>query len=111
VTFQPKRRKPMRQKSEKRRVEEQAYEAAKLIVIDRDGRVCAARDLVPEVRCQGTLECHHRAYRSRAPGLYADPANLMLLCWAHHEWVTDEVDTEKAHALGLAVHSWDATSG
>lgn len=63
-------------------------------VRERDRR-CRGRDLVPEVRCRGALQVHHINRRRKDN----DPANLVLLCAAHHGWVHDNI--EAARGLDL----------
>ncbi len=70
------------------------------------GPVCEAR----LDGCDGwAVDCHELLRRSQG-GSLTDPANLLLLCRTHHDWITTH--PAEAVALGLSRWSWqrdDAT--
>lgn len=55
--------------------------------------------------CSGGLEVHEVTRRSVRPGSHLDDDQTMVLCSAHHRWVTE--NPLAAHDLGLARWSWE----
>lgn len=41
---------------------------------------------MPEVECHGPLDADEYDLRSARPGGHLDPANVQMLCRAHHDW-------------------------
>lgn len=78
----------------------------KLVVAECGGR-CVARKIVPEVRCWSWagLEVHELVDRSVRPGVHLDSSFGVLLCGAHHEWVSS--DATRAREVGLSFFSYD----
>lgn len=67
--------------------------------------VCAGAQLVPDVKCRGSLDPHEPLTRARG-GSITDPSNLMWLCRAHHDFAHAFPDA--AYEVGMLRHSWDA---
>lgn len=78
------------------------------IVRERD-RTCRARWIVPEVACRGEGDVHELVQRSLWPAGYLEPANCILLCRAHHDWIDDHID--EAHDLDLLRRSTHGVNG
>jgi hypothetical protein len=57
-----------------------------LAVVARDGEVCFAGPLVPEIVCSGRLDGHELLPRARG-GNPDDPSNVRLICRGHHDWI------------------------
>lgn len=90
------RKTPMRQVSPKRAREDRQWVKVKAEVNRREGRVCWAADVVPEVECRLPLDADHWDLVSANPGARLDPANVHLICRAHHDWKHDN-PVEAAH--------------
>lgn len=89
-----------------RRIAEQAErDAVREETLRRAGWRCEAKDLVPEVRCWGPLDCDERAPRGIAPGSHLDLNNTQALCRAHHEWKHSY--PEEAHDRGLRLWAYE----
>lgn len=73
-------------------------------IVGARGPVCEARELVPDVACAGPLDAHEVLTRGRG-GSIVDPANIILICRFHHDFLTTH--PAEAAALGLVRHSWD----
>ena len=82
----PLRRTRLNPMSAKRRAETPNRTAVIAEVAARDGAHCKAALLVPEVRCWGPLDADEYDPRAQRPGGHLDPANVQLLCRAHHDW-------------------------
>jgi len=90
------RRTRLRQVSPKRAAEWEVRAAVVAAVVARDGPWCKARLLVPEVACWGPLDPDEYDQRGVRPGGHLDPANVQLLCRAHHDWKTgNEVEAAR----------------
>lgn len=76
-------------RSPKRIAEREQRAAAIAIAIARDGYRCKAELLVPEVKCWGPLDPDEYDQRGVRPGGHLDPANIQMLCRAHHGWKTE----------------------
>jgi len=74
-------------------------------VMRRDGYVCRAVELVPEVTCGGEADVHEIIPRSAWPGGWLIESNAILVCRRHHEWIGDHPNL--AHDLGLHGYSWE----
>jgi hypothetical protein len=75
------------------------------IVRERDGR-CQGVDLLPDIACWGIPEVNHLKNRSQCTAAEkVNPHNGVLLCTAHHAWVTGH--SLKARALGLHLEGWE----
>lgn len=74
------------QQSAKRKAEGPARRAVVAEVIARDGAVCCAAGVVPEVACWGPLDPDEVVMRGQRQGAHLDPANVRMICRAHHEW-------------------------
>lgn len=73
--------------------------------LERDGRQCRARALVPEVRCAGELDPHEVIPRSAWKlGIYF-LSNVLTVCRAHHRWIDNH--PRDAHKLQLHGFSWE----
>jgi hypothetical protein len=85
----PIRRKRLAPRSAKRIAEAPARRAVVEAVVERDGHWCQAATLVPEVKCWPSpfaVDADEYALRSARPGGHLDPANVQMLCRAHHDW-------------------------
>lgn len=82
----PLRTTPLRRVSKKRAREGTARRAVVDDVIARDGSTCSARDIVPEVECWGPLDADEIVLRSQMKDAHLDPANVRMICRAHHDW-------------------------
>jgi hypothetical protein len=92
------KRSPIRAVSKKKRAQVAAWRQTRLVVIKRDV-TCRAAELAPEVRCWGREEIHH--LRRRSQGGTDLPANLALVCEAHHFHV--HAHPEWAASVGLLI--------
>lgn len=96
---------------------EQAEARSKVIeqTLDRAGRKCQAKDLVPHITCgspfrdRPKLETHEVIPRDVYPNAHLDVENTVALCQLHHDWVTEH--PTDAHAVGLHGYSWERTDG
>ena len=95
----PRRRLPFQ--SAARRAEQQARRDVVAATHARSGYRCEARDLVPEVRCAGPLDCDEKAPRGRYPGAHLDPTVTQSVCRAHHGWL--DLHPTEAMERGLRV--------
>ena len=112
------KRTPLRPMSNKRR--KQLIERAQVRqeVLERDGGCVfwaqawstdqwLPGDLVgAPVRCQGPMDVHEVVRRSQNSEAWLTPALCVVLCRAHHSFVTEH--PEAAHRLGLVKWSWEA---
>lgn len=57
------------------------------------------------VTCMEPLDVHEIIPRSAWSGGWLDPANCVLICRAHHQWVTEH--PAEAHRIGLHGFSWE----
>lgn len=73
-------------------------------VIHRD-RSCRAIERGVPGACGGPLDVHEILPRSADASGYLDPANCILLCRRHHEWVG--ANPSAAHDVGLHRYSWE----
>lgn len=96
----PRRRRPIRSRSEQATAVRSAAQPVVDAVFGRDGG-CVAAALPVDVAgwCRGRLTPHHLRKAWKGSGWLLD--NLVTLCEAHNGWVEDEPDT--AHALGLVL--------
>lgn len=67
------------------------------IVLERDGHRCQGQRYGLDHRCNRGVHVHH--IKQRSLGGKHEPANLVTLCPAAHEWVHCEI--AQATALGL----------
>lgn len=93
-------------RSPKRIAEDAERKAVVRLVRERD-RVCQANAIVFDVSCAGPLDVHEVIPRSAWRAGYLDPANCILVCRAHHDWIGANPD--QAHAFGLHGYSWEVT--
>lgn len=99
----------MRRVSEKRAERRGERDLAVDRAFAREGWRCVARDLVVDLDCRGQLDAHEIVPRSAwADGVY-DPDNIVPVCRAHHDWITNH--ESEAHALGLHRNSWERNTG
>jgi len=75
--------------SAKRRGEKRTRHEVIAEVVARDGARCRAQFLVIEIACSGPLDADEWDQRGVRPGGHLDPANVQLLCRAHHDWKTE----------------------
>lgn len=99
------RRRPLAARSAKRLAETEKRRQVVQYVVARDGVRCRAATLVPAVRCWGPLDADEVCPRSAYPGGHLDPANVQVLCRAHHDW--KHTHPNAAEALGLYRRSWE----
>lgn len=102
----PLRRTPLRSKPstkpKARRVKPDPVTAeVRAEVAARDGG-CVMRRFLPEHRCAGRLDPHHRKLRGHGDHR---AVNLVTLCRVAHSYVHEHV--EWAYGNGLLVHGWD----
>jgi hypothetical protein len=57
------------------------------------------------VRCGARADDAHEILSRARGGSITDPANVVPLCRADHDWVTN--NPRAAHAEGLSKHSWE----
>lgn len=95
-----KRGKPLKQRSDRRSAERDAYEAAKFQAWSRDRGQCQAERKWPEIECKGRLDPHHIASQGQYPELRCAVDNLVVLCRAHHDAIHQD-DPLRARQLGL----------
>lgn len=99
----------LKPRSDKRKNEAEQRALVLDVVRHRQGGLCAFVESVPEIRCayyhdRPGLEGDERKSRARYPGGHLDPANVQMICPAHHDWKTSH-DAE-AQARGLSEASW-----
>lgn len=95
-----KRRKRLRHVSAKRQL--LLNQRADLLALAQR-TACFARDLVPDVHCEGPLDAHEPLTRARG-GSITDRDNIVFVCRAHHGFIhRHPIESEQ---LGLLVHSW-----
>lgn len=86
-----------------------ARRAARERVVDqafrRDRWACQARELVPDVECDGPIDPHERIPRSAWPDGDLVVENVVTVCRAHHRWIDN--NPAAAHARGLHGYSWE----
>lgn len=75
----------LRRVSDKRRLREAERAVAVEEAFRRHDHRCVAASSVPEVACSGHLDAHEPLPRARGGSIY-DPANIVPLCRAHHDW-------------------------
>jgi hypothetical protein len=68
-------------------------------VIERDGLKCYGHTVLPMLHCFGPLDPHEIVPRGRRPGGHLDPANVRMVCRAHHDWAHG--NPSAATAVGL----------
>lgn len=100
-----KTRKRIKPVSNARRAENKIRGAVLADVLMRDGYRCKVRDYLPDVFCLGRLTGHELLSRGRG-GSIINPANIVAACERHNGYLHD--NPEKAHALGLLKHAWEA---
>lgn len=102
-TPMPRATKPMRRsRIQTRRGDNKDWWKARSWVLNRDNGRCQASAI--EHDCTGrAVHAHHVKPRGR--GGSDDPTNLIGVCEAGHAAI--HARPERAHALGLLVHSWE----
>lgn len=103
------RRTPLRQVSKKRAAEREDRDRVREAALRRAGYRCEAKELVPEVECDGMwweLEVDEIAGRGVRPGAHLELEDTQALCPAHHRWKTTHPDP--ARERGLTLKSWEA---
>jgi hypothetical protein len=106
-TGPPERRTPLNRgrgpkpRSDKRRGETDARQAAVEKAMRRSGGECVGKAIVPEVPCWGPMDVP----RGVRPGGHLDGDNVQMLCRAHHDW--KHAHPAEAHARGLRGWSWE----
>jgi hypothetical protein len=100
-----KRTTEIRRESDKQRAFNRAWRKVKASTLERDEFICQAAHLVPQVRCGGGLESHHKKKRSTAPWARLDPDNIVTVCSEHHAWI--DINQLEAHGVGLHRPSWE----
>lgn len=95
----------MRRESPKRRARRPDRRAVVAAAFRRDVYRCRAVNLLPEIVCSGPLDPHEVIPRSVWPDGQYEVSNVVTLCRAHHDHVTDH--PAEAHALGLHGWSWE----
>lgn len=98
------RRSRLRSVSLKRRRDLRVRAAVQVEVLERDGG-CRGRGVLPTVGCAGRLEFHELVRRSQWPAGWLVPSNVVLLCSAHHRFVT--LNPEAGHDVDLVRWSWE----
>jgi hypothetical protein len=77
---------PLRQQSPKMRKQRRAEADLKAQLLAERGADCQAAAVVGRVACAGPLDKHEVQTRARG-GDPLDPANCLLVCRAHHDWI------------------------
>jgi hypothetical protein len=98
-------RKPIPQMSTRRISEREQRAEVIAAAFARDGYLCRARALVPEVVCAGPLDPHEVIPRSAWAAGYLVLDNVLSICRSHHAWI--DAEPEKAHERGLHAYSWE----
>jgi hypothetical protein len=98
-------RAPLKQVSAKRAAENRQRRevVAALAAAVEPSDHCPAAVAFPEVACGGPVDPHEPLTRSRG-GSITDPANIRLICRAHHDHV--HLHPVEAEAAGWLVSSW-----
>lgn len=90
--------------SRKRAAEANERAAVRERTLSRAGFRCEAPGAFG-IRCHGVLDVHETYPRGPNPGSHLDPTATMVLCRAHHRYVTDH--PQEAHDAGLRRWSWE----
>lgn len=100
------RRSPIAQASAKRLSQQERRTEVIAEVHARD-KVCQGGALVAlaQIPHGGPLDVHELIARSQWAAGFLEPANCILLCRKHHDFVTTHAYS--AHALGLRLWSWE----
>lgn len=77
---------------------------ASRVALERDRYRCQAVGLVPH-ECRGALDPHHVISKGARADLADDPANIVGVCRAAHDWIGDH--PEAARLVGLYGRSGD----
>ena len=98
---------PLRPRSPRKAARYAAIADACRTALDRDHHRCRGLGVIPgHDRCWGPLDPQHVIPQGVRPDLAADPANIIALCRAAHEWVGDHPNA--AERLGLHGRAWDS---
>lgn len=92
------RSKRLAPRSATRAAEDEQYDRAKAEALTRDRNRCQGEQRVPGVACAGRLDPHH-VWPTGQGGPRCDPANLLTLCRAHHDWAHS--NSRAARTLGM----------
>ena len=96
----------LRPRSPRKRERYEAIAAASAEALARDRYRCRGLGVIPgHDRCWGPIDPQHVIPKGVRPDLAADPANIIALCRAAHDWVGAHPD--EAEALGLHGRAWD----
>ncbi|HEY3484295.1 MAG TPA: hypothetical protein VGK49_02875 [Ilumatobacteraceae bacterium] len=96
---------PLRKMSAKRARLLKLRRAVRAEVLERDGFTCQAREVLPDIACEGRLDVHELVRRSQWSEGWLYAPNCKTVCRAHHEFVTAR--PEVGHAVGLVIWSWE----
>lgn len=101
-------RKPIRRQSDKAKSNAQRRRETVAAARRRDSNRCQGAKNVPEIRCSpGDLQPHEVIRRSQwREGIFVLD-NVVMLCAAHHRWVTDCIDLDRARDVGLFAWSYE----
>lgn len=75
----------MRAMSNKRRRQHAEFQAARIVVLERDEHMCQMDRFMDGHHHYGPMHVHH--IKRRSQGGSNDPSNLICLCQAAHDWV------------------------
>lgn len=99
------KRTPIRPRSKRKKADDREFQAARIIVLERDEYTCQLPRFMDGHHCRGELQVHHR--RRRSQGGSNDSSNLLTLCQAAHQYVHD--NPREAALFGLLILKKETT--